>query len=351
MRDILPELTGWHRQQKLMALATVVETWGSSPRRPGAKMAVTSEGEFAGSVSGGCVESAVIEAATDTLRSHDPMLLHFGVTDDAAWAVGLACGGSLDVFVQPLDLGFFESVRSVLVEEKEAVSVVAIRGPREVLGQALLVRSGVETAGSGLEPWKHELSRLAEAALSQGRPRRTRLGESLEFFLEPIVPSPTLITVGAVHIAAVLVSLAKRLGYRTIVIDPRKAWGNAQRFPDVDQLIQAWPDEAFQQVRVTHSSAIAMLTHDPKLDDPALKIALAGPAFYVGALGSTSTHARRRSRLQEAGMTEQQLRRLHAPIGLDIGAESPDEIALAIMGQIVQARRRPAANTASGPKA
>jgi xanthine dehydrogenase accessory factor len=141
----------------------------------------------------------------------------------------------------------------------------------------------------------------------------------------------------------VLVALAKRLGYRTVVIDPRKAWGNAARFPDVDQLIQAWPQEAFKQLQLTRSCAIAMLTHDPKLDDPALQVALASPAFYVGALGSKSTNAKRRKRLLEAGMTEAQLAPLRAPIGLDIGAESPEEIALAIMGQIVEARRKPQA--------
>jgi xanthine dehydrogenase accessory factor len=183
--------------------------------------------------------------------------------------------------------------------------------------------------------------KLADASLADGRPRRAQLSDSVEVFLEPVVSAPTLIAVGGVHIATVLVSLAKRLGYRTIIIDPRKAWGTAARFPDVDQLIQAWPQEAFQQLEITHSSAIAMLTHDPKLDDPALQIALASPAFYVGALGSKSTNAKRRKRLLEAGMTESQLAALRAPIGLDIGAESPEEIALAIMGQIVEARRRP----------
>jgi xanthine dehydrogenase accessory factor len=175
--------------------------------------------------------------------------------------------------------------------------------------------------------------------LSDGISQRTYLNEGVEVFLEAVLPAPTLIIVGGVHIAVTLTSLAKTLGYRTIVIDPRKAWGNQERFPHVGQLIQAWPDVAFEQVKVTCSTAIVMLTHDPKLDDPALKIALNSSAFYVGALGSKSTHAKRRERLLNDGVSESQLSRLHAPIGLDIGAQSPEEIALAIMAEVVEAHR------------
>ena len=341
MRDILPEVSRWHEQQKPIAVATVVETWGSSPRRPGAKMAITAKGEFVGSVSGGCVENAVIEAAIESLQTRKPRLLHFGVADETAWEVGLACGGSIDVFVQPLDAAHFEALRSTLQHEQQAVVVTAIRGPEQILGTATLIPGDGTTAGTALGPWRDHLSTLAASALAQGWPRRAQLDTAVEVFLEPIVPAPSLIAVGGAHIAIVLVSLAKKLGYRTIVIDPRRAWGNADRFPEVDQLIQAWPQEAFGQVEITRSTAIAMLTHDPKLDDPALQIALPSPAFYVGALGSKSTQARRRKRLLEGGMTEAQLAPLHAPIGLDIGAESPEEIALSIMGEIVQARRRP----------
>jgi len=341
MRDILPELSRWIQQHKPVALATVVETWGSSPRRPGAKMAITAMGEFAGSVSGGCVENAVIEAAIEVLKAHQPRLLHFGVADETAWEVGLACGGSIDVFVQPLDPPYFGSLQSALVDEQQAVAVTAIRGPQAILGAHTLARPDATLTDPVFNDWHDEVLSLSAASLAQGTPRRVKLGETVELFLEPFVSVPTLMAVGGVHIAAVLVSLAKRLGYRTIIIDPRKAWGNAARFPDVDQLIQAWPQDAFQQLQLTHSCAIATLTHDPKLDDPALKIALASPAFFVGALGSTSTQAKRRKRLLEAGMPESQLARLRSPIGLDIGAESPDEIALSIMAQIVEARRRP----------
>ena len=341
MRDILPELSHWIQEHKSIALATVVQTWGSSPRRPGANMAITAEGEFAGSVSGGCVENAVIDAALGSLKLHQPRLLHFGVADETAWEVGLACGGSIDVFVQPLDPPYFESVRSVLAQEQQAVAVTAVRGPQAILGSHTLVYPDGTFTDPVFDQWRDQLVDLAASSLAQATPRRVQLSDTVELFLEPFVSAPTLIAVGGVHIATVLVSLAKRLGYRTIIIDPRKAWGNAARFPDVDQLIQAWPQDAFQQLQLTHSCAIAMLTHDPKLDDPALKIALASPAFFVGALGSTSTQAKRRKRLLEAGMPEAQLARLRAPIGLDIGADTPDEIALSIMAQIVEARRRP----------
>jgi xanthine dehydrogenase accessory factor len=166
------------------------------------------------------------------------------------------------------------------------------------------------------------------------------LNEDVQIFLEPILPSPTLVIVGGVHIAIALASLSKILGYRTIMIDPRRFWGNEERFPHVDQLIAEWPQEAFSKVHVTRSTAIVMLTHDPKLDDPAVKTALSGPAFYVGALGSKKTALKRHERLLNDGLSESELSRLHAPIGLDIGAQTPQEIALAIMAEVVDAHRR-----------
>jgi xanthine dehydrogenase accessory factor len=340
MRDILPQLIRWHAERKSVALATVVQTWGSAPRRAGARMAVTQDGEVVGSVSGGCVENAVIEAALDVLKAHQAQLLHFSVSDDAAWGVGLACGGGIDIFVQPLDWEFFESLRAAWVEDRTTIAATLIRGPWEALGKSMLIRDGAVLSSQLGPEWVRPLLASASEAVSQGTSRRVRLNESADVFLELIAPPPVLIAVGGVHIAMALVSLAKTLGYRTVIIDPRQAWGNAQRFPDVDQLIRSWPDEAFQQLPLTRSSAVVMLTHDPRLDDPALKIALGSPAFYVGALGSKSTQVARRERLLESGLTESQLARLHAPIGLDIGAESPEEIALAIMAQVVEAYRK-----------
>ena len=340
MRDILYDLDSWQRDGRSIALATVVETWGSSPRRVGAKMGLTMDGKIAGSVSGGCVENAVFEAGIDSLKTDRPRLLHFGVADETAWEVGLACGGSLDVFVKPLNANMYEAVHSTLSDEAPAVLGTIIRGPQDMLGREILVRDNGTVTGSVGNEWDERVLKLAGESLSQGISRRVLLAEEVEIFFEAILPSPTLIIVGGVHIAIALASLAKTLGYRTIMIDPRKVWGNADRFPHVDQLIQTWPAEAFSQVHVTRSTAVVMLTHDPKLDDPAAKIALASPAFYVGALGSKSTQAKRHTRLSNEGVPESQLSRLHAPIGLDIGAQAPEEIALAIMAEVVQAFRK-----------
>ena len=323
-----------------LALATVVQTWGSSPRRAGAKMALTPDGKITGSVSGGCVEGAVFEAGVEVLKSNTPQLLHFGVADETAWDVGLACGGSIDIFVKPLDTNFFRSLRSVLINESPAVVGTVVRGPAELLGREMLVRDNGDVTGTIGNELDERVLNLAKETLSNGTSRRVMLDETIEIFLEVILPPPTLIAVGGVHITIALMALAKTLGYRTVVIDPRSAFGSAERFPNVDQLIQAWPQEAFQQVPLTRSTAVAMLTHDPKLDDPALKIALPGPAFYVGALGSKTTQAKRRQRLLDEGLTEAQLNRLHGPIGLEIGAGTPEEIAMSIMAEIVAVRNR-----------
>lgn len=340
MRDILPDLDSWRAdaEREPIALATVIQTWGSSPRRAGAKMAMTPDGKITGSVSGGCVEGAVYETGVDVLKSNRPQLLHFGVADETAWEVGLACGGSIDIFVKPLDTEFFKPLRSVLVEEKNGVLVTVVRGPDELLGREMLVRDDGSVTGTVSDELNPQVMNLANETLAKGESRRVQLNDDVEAFMEVILPPPTLIAVGGVHITIALMALAKTLGYRTVVVDPRTAFGNETRFPNVDQLIQLWPDEAFQEIPLTRSTAVAMLTHDPKLDDPALKIALPSQAFYVGALGSKTTQAKRRQRLLDDGMTEEQLNRLHGPIGLEIGAGTPEEIAMSIMAEIVAAR-------------
>lgn len=339
MRDILPDLDNWVADKnQSIALATVVQTWGSSPRAAGAKMALTPDGKITGSVSGGCVEGAVFEAGVEVLKTKHPQLLHFGVADETAWDVGLACGGSIDIFVKPLDAGFFKTLRSILVNEQPLVIVTVVHGPDILLGREMLVREDGSATGTVDDALNNAALNIAKETLERGVSRRAMLSEEVEIFSEVILPPPTLIAVGGVHITIALMELAKALDYRTVVIDPREAFGNVQRFPHVDQLIQAWPQEAFQQIQINRSTAIAMLTHDPKLDDPALKIALPSPAFYVGALGSRNTQEKRRQRLLNDGLSAAQLDRLRGPIGLDIGARIPEEIALAVMGQIVAAR-------------
>ncbi len=341
MRDILSDLDRWIADgNKSIALATVVQTWGSSPRRAGAKMAITPDGKITGSVSGGCVEGAVFEEGVDVLKSNRPKLLHFGVADETAWDVGLACGGSIDIFVQPLSLTFFESLHSVLVDEQAAVAVTVIQGPNELLGSELLMHNDGRTIGSIRDDLNPMVLKIANETLAAGESRRVKVNEDVEVFAEAILPPPTVIAVGGVHITIALMVLAKTLGYRTVVIDPRSAFGNETRFPHADRLIQKWPQDAFHEIPITRSTAIAMLTHDPKLDDPALKIALPSEAFYVGALGSKTTQAKRRQRLLDEGLTEEQLNRLHGPIGLEIGAGTPEEIAMSIMAEIVAARNR-----------
>jgi xanthine dehydrogenase accessory factor len=340
MRDILSDLDRWQRDGESVALATVIQTWGSAPRRAGSKMGLAFNGQVSGSVSGGCVENAVIEAGLQSLKTNQPQLLHFGVADETAWEVGLACGGSIDIFVNPVDKTFFEQLRSVIEDEQQAVTATVIRGPDDMLGREMLIHSNEFVVGNIPNPWYEKILELANEILLNGESRRAMLDGETEVFLESISPPPMLVAVGGVHITVALMSLAKTLGYRTVVIDPRSVWGNAQRFPNVDQLIQAWPDAAFEQIKITRSTAIAMLTHDPKLDDPALKIALNSPAFYVGALGSKTTNVKRRERLIRDGLSESQLSRLHAPIGLDLGAETPQEIALAVMSEVVAAYRK-----------
>jgi xanthine dehydrogenase accessory factor len=340
MRDILADLVRWREEDKAIALATVIQTWGSSPRGVGSKMALTLDGFVIGSVSGGCVENAVVEAGIQSLKTNRPQLLHFGVADETAWEVGLACGGSIDVFVKPLNNSFFKELLSFIEEDKPLMTATVIRGSAGLLGRELLIHEQshfTDWPGNG---WGEQIYELASEIIAQRTSRRVELNDEIEIFFETILPPPTLIMVGGVHIAVALSSLSNTLGYYTIVVDPRKAWGNTERFPDANQLIQAWPDEAFGQIEITSSTAIATLTHDPKLDDPALKCALSSPAFYVGALGSVTTQAKRRERLLHEGLTESQLDRLHGPIGLDINAQTPEEIALAIMAEVVKVYRR-----------
>ena len=338
MRDILADLERWDAfENKSIALATVIQTWGSSPRRAGAKMAITPDGRITGSVSGGCVESAVFDAGLEVLKNNHPQLLHFGVADETAWEVGLACGGSIDIFVQPHDTTHFKSLRSVLMSEHAAVNVMVIRGAKELLGRTILLRDDGSVTGTIRNELDESALLVAGEALRKNESLRAMLNEDVEIFAELILPPPTVIAVGGVHVTIALMVLAKTMGYRTVVVDPRTAFGNEARFPQVDLLIPLWPQEAFEQIPITKSTAIAMLTHDPKLDDPALKIALASSAFYIGSLGSKATQSKRRQRLLEDGLTEMQLDRLHGPIGLEIGACTPEEIALSIMAEIVAA--------------
>lgn len=331
MRDIFADVDRWRSRNEPVALATVVQTWGSAPRGLGSKMAMALDNQIAGSVSGGCVEGAVYDTGAEVIESNRPQLLHFGVADDTAWEVGLACGGMIDVFVEPLDPALHEFWRQVITEDRSAVIATVIKG--EGLGRKVMIRDDGQISGGE----DGALAEAARTALAEGQSKRRTIAER-EIFVEVIQPAPQLIIVGGVHIAIALTAIAKSLGYRTVVVDPRRAFGSEARFPHADQLISAWPDEALAQVKLTSGTAVAMLTHDPKLDDPALKIVLPSPAFYVGALGSQKTQASRRERLLAEGLTEAQIRRIRGPIGIEIGGRTPEEIALSVMAEIVAVR-------------
>jgi xanthine dehydrogenase accessory factor len=336
MKELLQDITRWQAAGKEIALATVVQTWGSAPRRAGAKMAFTRAGQLSGSVSGGCVEGAVIETGLKLLKQHRPQLLHYGVADDAAWDVGLACGGTIEVFVEPLHRESCQFTRELIERDEAGAVITVIKGPPPLFGGKLAISLAGRRLGSLGDAALDEQAIAAAAAARQ--PQRQQLTPEVEVFIDVLRPALKLVMVGGVHIAVALTSMAHTLGYRTVVIDPRHAFGSAERFPHVDELVQAWPQEAFARVPLTPETAVALLTHDPKIDDPALKIVLNGPVFYVGALGSAATHAKRVERLRRDGLSQAQLERIHAPIGLDIGADTPEAIALSVMAEVVKAR-------------
>lgn len=335
MREILADVDKWLLHGQAVALATVVQTWGSAPRGVGAKMAFTAVNDIAGSVSGGCVEGAVITAGKDALESGAPQLLHFGVADETAWDVGLACGGTIEVWVEVLDTAVYAFCHALIQANRSGRVLTVLRGPVDLVGRKLASDQAGQMVGD-LGAWTET---AAAATQSIQTPQRLWLNDDIELFVDVLRPAPTLLLIGGVHIAMALAAIAGVLDYRVIVIDPRRAFGSAARFPHAAQVIQAWPNEALAQVALGPETAVALLSHDPKIDDPALQILLSSPVGYIGALGSRSTHASRVARLRQMGLEEAAIARIHAPIGLDIGAKTPAEIALAIMGEIIKQHR------------
>lgn len=317
--DDIPETAlAWHRDGRGAALATVVQTWGSAPRPVGSQLAISGQADLAGSVSGGCVEGAVVAEALDALEDGQSRILEFGVTDDEAFAVGLACGGTIRVMVEPVGSAVPEAMLAELTEKRAARVPVAYQ---------------VDTAQwtRGFAPDGAEAERF--------RSDKSGFDEAGQVFTAIHNPPLRMAVVGAVHIAQPLVAMARMAGYDPFIIDPREAFASPIRFPG-ETLSHDWPDEALTAWGIDARTAVVTLTHDPKIDDPAIQTALASDCFYLGSLGSTRTHAKRVARLQEAGFTEAQIARIHAPVGLDIGAKSPAEIAVAVMAQITQILRQ-----------
>ena len=327
--DPLASATGWMDAKRKVALATVTRTWGSAPRPAGSQMAVRDDGAFSGSVSGGCVEGSVIGEAQAALHDGKPRNLKFGVSDEDAWAVGLACGGTIEIHVAPV------------LSDSQQATLTALKRARDAKRAVVLATDLSSGENRVLFPDEPGTDALTEAARAQAR--RDQSGsaevEGKSWFLTVFNPPLDLAIVGAVHIAQPLSRMGALADYAVRVIDPRTAFATAERFPGVT-LCHAWADEALAAVPLTARSAIVALTHDPKLDDPALVAALRSPAFYIGALGSRTTHARRLERLKAHGFTDAELARIHGPIGLDIGARSPAEIAVAILGEMTAQLRK-----------
>jgi len=316
--DNIPEIAlQWHRAGKGAALATVVETWGSAPRRVGSQLAVSGEGEIQGSVSGGCVEGAVVMEAIEALEDGQHRLLKFGVSDGDAFAVGLACGGKIRVLVEPVGDALPVDLLEQLVAARAARQPVAVVADL-VDGDRWLTHNG---------------------HAERFRMDRSGFEEDGRFFVSVHNPPLRMIVVGAVHIAQALVPMARLAGYDPVLIDPRDSFGSEARFPG-ERILNDWPDDAVQELGLDSRTALVLLSHDPKIDDPAIEQALAADVFYIGALGSKRTHAGRVKRLQDKGFTEAQIARIHGPVGLDIGAASPAEIAVAIIAECTQVLRK-----------
>ena len=322
LHDRIPETAlAWHRAGKAVAIATVIEAWTSAPRPVGSQIVISASGEMIGSVSGGCVEGAVVAEAIEMLADRRPRILTYGIADDTAFAAGLACGGTIRILVEALGKGgIAPDMLAALVADRAAARPVA-----------LVTR---------LEDWTHSLLHpgddgMVDRAFDTDHSRLTEDGRFIAIHNPPL----RLIIIGAVHIAAPLLTIARSCGYACRLIDPRSAFGTDQRFPG-ETILDDWPDAAVQSLKPDARTAVVTLTHDPKLDDPAILAALQSQAFYIGCLGSSRTHASRIERLRGMGIDMESIARLHGPVGLNIGAKTPAEIAISIMAEITATLRK-----------
>jgi xanthine dehydrogenase accessory factor len=352
VRDIAEGIAAWQAAGVRFAVATVVETWRSAPRRPGAAMAVAENGEVLGSVSGGCVEGAVYEAARESLASGDAALKTYGVTDEDALEAGLTCGGIVDILVRPADPKHFPDLPAVLgrIASGRPVAVASVMSGAAPAGGNLVVTppdgAGTETAGTlGGARLDAAVTELARGMLAQGHTGVVHIGrngeqrmDELAVFVQSFAPPPRMLVFGAIDFAGAVARIGKFLGYHVTVCDARPVFATRKRFPDADELVVQWPHRYLDEHPVGADTVICVLTHDPKFDVPLLERALLTPACYIGAMGSRRTHEDRLSRLREAGVSENALARLSSPIGLDLGARTPEETAVAIMAEIISLR-------------
>ena len=341
VREILPELDRWLQDGEEVALATLFRVRGSAPRLPGARLSLTRAAGMAGSVSGGCVETDVYERALGVLDSGQADVATYGIADELAFEVGLSCGGSIDVLIERFRPDeAWSALREAAETQQPAVYLSAI-SPAGLLGRHLTLTTGGR-AGS-IDPAADEaLISQAESLLVDGGSTvlTATLGEEqVEVFAEAFLPTPRVLIVGATHVAIPLSRMAREAGFRVIVIDARSIFATRERFPEADEVIRSWPKDALDRLGLDAYAYVVILSHDPKFDLPTLRRALRSPARYIGAMGSRSTHARRLAVLREEGFSDADLARVRAPIGLDIGAQTPEEIAVAILAEMVAARR------------
>jgi xanthine dehydrogenase accessory factor len=329
-RSVISSALDWLEEGRRVALATVIQTWGSAPRPVGSQLAIDGGGNFLGSVSGGCVEGEVIAEAEEVLLSKKPKTLEFGVEDGTAWKAGLACGGTIRIFVEALE-GSSREETSVL---RQLRGDIAARRKTALVTE---LATGVRRLARAPGDLGGDLAPALAEAFRQDRSIALPRSNG-EIFINVFAPATRLIIVGAVHVAQALVPMARALGHEVLIVDPRAAFATQERFGDV-RIEHDWPDEALAAARLDAATAVVALSHDPKLDDAALISALRSDAFYVGALGSRKTHAGRVERLKKAGISEAGIARIHAPIGLDIGAQGAGEIALSIIAEITAVAR------------
>src|SRR4051794_2338487 len=348
MKELIPQLDAWRQDGATPARAVVIRTFGSAPRPEGATMLVSSDGRLAGSVSGGCVEGAAYEEVERARADGRQRVIRYGISDEEAWDVGLACGGTIDVLMQP---SLPAEVEMAARELGRAVSTpLPADSPGPAFGPvppgagsapepALTLEAGRDSmvGTTGDEEADRTLAAAARDALLRGTSRTIDVAER-QYFIEAFARRPRLVIVGAVQVAIPLVALARTMGYETVVVDGRPAFASAERFPDVDRLIIGWPDEVADEIGLGPDDAVAVLSHDVKFDEPAIVTALTRGCRYVGAVGSRKTQSDRRERLRAAGVSDTQLARLRGPIGLDLGGREPAETALAIMAEVVAER-------------
>jgi xanthine dehydrogenase accessory factor len=343
MFDILPDIEKWVEAKKPFALATVIRTWGSAPRPVGSALAVTGDKEMAGSVSGGCVEGAVIKEAQKILESGRPQRLKFGVSDEDAWSVGLTCGGAIHVWTErflafdedPTERKIWEKLHHCLTHNTGCILLTNMNGKKN---EHLLVVPSEDTAIGHKK--SDALTALAMQAYRERKNQTLEYGEE-QYFARVFPRKSQLLIVGAAHITTDLVRLGNLYDFETIVIDPRGIFANKTQFPEPPhQLFVDWPAEVLPGFTLDEYSYAVLLTHDPKIDDQALHLLLRSSIGYIGALGSSRTHAKRVKRLQEAGFPEEEIARIHAPVGVDIKAKRPKEIALSILAEIIKVKNQ-----------